>query len=128
MTDRKKLRNDVLLIISLLLVATVTLIILLTRVKKTNLVAKISVENHVVQVVDLSKKEDKHFYIEGTHGKLHIHTHNGAIAVVESNCPHQDCVKMGYIDSSGHPIICAYNEVTIVIDGKSSTFSDAELG
>lgn len=54
---------------------------------------------------------------------MHVHTHDGAIAIV---CPHQDCVNMGYVKDSGHPIICAYNEVTIIIEGASS--SDVELG
>ena len=125
--DKTKLRNDLILIISLLLVAAVTLIVLLSRTQKYNLVAKISVQNDVVEVVDLSKKEEADFYINGLKGKLHIHSKDGAIAVIESNCPHQDCVHMGYVNESGRPIICAYNAVTIVIEGASS-INDAELG
>ena len=56
--DKTKLRNDLILIISLLLVAAVTLIVLLSRTQKTNLVAKISVQNDVVETIDLSKNED----------------------------------------------------------------------
>ena len=126
MIDRKKLRNDIILIISLLLVASLTLIILLNRIQRTNLIAKISVQNDVVETIDLSKGEDNYYVINGKNGTLKVHTHEGAIAVVESNCPHQDCVKMGYVNSSGHPIICAYNAVTIVIEG--ITNSDVELG
>lgn len=125
--DKTKLRNDLILIISLLLVAAVTLIVLLSRTQKTNLVAKISVQNDVVETIDLSKNEEADYYIDGLKGKLHIHTKDGAIAVIESNCPHQDCVHMGYVNESGRPIICAYNAVTIVIEGASST-NDAELG
>ena len=125
--DKTKLRNDLILILSLLLVAAVTLIVLLSRTQKTNLVAKISVQNDVVETIDLSKNEEADYYIDGLKGKLHIHTKNGAIAVIESNCPHQDCVHMGYVNESGRPIICAYNAVTIVIEGASST-NDVELG
>ena len=125
--DRKKLRNDLILIISLLLVAAVTLIVLLTRIQKVNLVAKISVQNDVVETIDLSKNEEADYYIDGLKGRLHIHTKDGAIAVVESNCPHQDCVHMGYVKESGRPIICAYNAVSIVIEGASSV-NDVELG
>ena len=125
--DKTKLRNDLILILSLLLVAAVTLIVLLSRTQKTNLVAKISVQNDVVETIDLSKNEEADYYIDGLKGKLHIHTKDGAIAVVESNCPHQDCVHMGYVNESGRPIICAYNAVTIVIEGASST-NDVDLG
>lgn len=125
--DKTKLRNDLILILSLLLVAAVALIVLLSRTQKTNLVAKISVQNDVVETIDLSKNKEADYYIDGLKGKLHIHTKDGAIAVVESNCPHQDCVHMGYVNESGRPIICAYNAVSIVIEGTSS-INDVELG
>ena len=124
--DKKKLRNDIILIASLLLVAVITLVIVLVNRIQNNLVATISVQNDVVETIDLSKKEDADYYIDGLHGKLHIHTHDGAIAVLESNCPHQDCVKMGYVKETNRPIICAYNAVYIVINGKA--INDVEIG
>ena len=118
--DKKKTRNDIILISSLILVTVVALIIvLLTRVK-TNLIAKISVQNQVVLVIDLSKKENKEYEIDGLKGKLKIQTYNGAIAITESNCPHQDCVKVGYVNTTNRPIICAYNSVYIYLEGASS--------
>ena len=124
--DRKKLINDIILVGSLLIVAAIALIVVATQKVKTNLVAKISVGNEVVEVVDLSKEEDKHYFVDGVHGKMHIHTYDGKIAVLESNCPHQDCVRMGYVSDSNHPIICAYNQVTITING--NTTNDVEIG
>lgn len=124
--DKKKLRNDIILIASLLLVAVITLVIVLVNRVQNNLVATISVQNEVVETIDLSKKEDADYYVDGLHGKLHIHTHDGAIAVLESNCPHQDCVKMGYAKETNRPIICAYNAVYIVINGKA--INDVEIG
>ena len=115
--DKKTLRNDIILIGSLLLVAVICLVLVLTHRQKDNLVATICVQNNVVETIDLSKKEDADYYIDGVKGRLHVHTHEGAIAVLESNCPHQDCVRMGYVSQSGHPIICAYNQVSIVIEG-----------
>ena len=123
--DKKVLRNDLILIGSLLLVAVLCLVLLLTNRTKDNLVATISVQNDVVKTIDLSKKEDADYYIDGVKGQLHIHTHDGAIAVLESNCPHQDCVRIGYVSESGHPIICAYNQVSIVIEGGVS--NDVEI-
>lgn len=114
--DKKKLRNDIILISSLLIAAVVALVVVLLTRAKTNLVAKVAVQNNVVLVIDLSNKNDQDFEIDGLKGKLHVHTHSGAIAVTSSNCPHQDCVKMGYVDTSNRPIICAYNAVTIFIE------------
>ena len=118
MMDKKKLRNDLILVGSLLLVAISALITInvISKNKNTsNLIATVSVQNTVVEVIDLSKREDKHYYVEGLHGQVHIHTKDGAIAILESNCPHQDCVRMGYVSDTSHPIICAYNAVYITI-------------
>ena len=118
MMDKKKLRNDLILVGSLLLVAVSALITInvISKNKNTsNLIATVSVQNTVVEVIDLSKREDKHYYVEGLHGQVHIHTKDGAIAILESNCPHQDCVHMGYVSDTSHPIICAYNAVYITI-------------
>lgn len=124
--DKKKLRNDIILVVSLLLIAVISLVVINVNANRTNLVASISVQNNVVEKVDLSRNEEKDFYIKGLKGEVHVHSKDGAIAIIESNCPHQDCVKMGYIKESNHPIICAYNAVYIVIEGQSNY--DVELG
>lgn len=121
---KKEIRNDLILIISLVLVIAVALVVVLTR-RTPATHAHVMVKDVEVEVIDLSTKEDRDYYIEGTNGILHIHTHDGAICVLESNCPHQDCVKMGYVSDSNHPIICAYNAVTILVDANSNY--DVEL-
>lgn len=125
--NKKTLRNDLILILSLLVVAAISLIVVLSTRQKNNLSAKISVQNEVVEVIDLSKVNDKHLYIKGLNGELHVHVHEGSIAVLESNCPHQDCVHMGYVNETGRPIICAYNAVSIVIEGGQS-INDVDIG
>ena len=124
--DKKKLRNDLILIGSLLLVAVISLIFVLIPRNLIHLVAKIYVQNEVVEVIDLSKREEKDYLVHGLNGDLHVHTQKGAIAVVQSNCPHQDCVHMGYVSDTNRPIICAYNAVCINIEGYSSP-NDVEI-
>ena len=114
---KKTLRNDLILIGSLLVVVIASfLAVFLTR-KKNNLVAKIYVKNELVQTIDLAKSEDREFEIDGAKGKLTIIIKDHSIGVEESNCPHQDCVHMGLVKESNRPIICAYNQVYIVIEG-----------
>ncbi|MBP5574596.1 MAG: NusG domain II-containing protein [Bacilli bacterium] len=117
--DKKTLRNDIILVVSLLLVAIISLIVVLSTRTRTNLIAKVYVQNDIVETIDLSKKEEKDYTVHGLNGDLTIHTRDGQICVLKSNCPHQDCVKMGYIGSSNRPIICAYNDVYIVIEGNA---------
>ena len=124
--DKKVLRNDIILIASLFLVALVTFIVVFSTRVKTNLVAQVYVQDQIVETIDLSKKEDTDYLVDGLKGQVHIHTHDGGIAVIESNCPHQDCVHMGYIKETNRPIICAYNAVYIIIIGQS--VNDVEIG
>ena len=124
--EKKKIRNDIILIAILLAVAVGTLIpILLTR-KNKNLTAKVYVQNQIVETIDLSKKEDKYYYVTGTRGIVTVHTKDGAIAIVDSNCPHKDCIHMGYVKETNRPIVCAYNAVYIEIVG--AKYNDVEVG
>ena len=117
---KKNLRNDLILIGSLLTVIIASfLAVFLTR-KKNNLVAKIYVQNELKYTIELETSEDKDFKVLGTNGEVTISIKNHAIGVIESDCPHQDCVHMGYVSETNRPIICAYNQVYIVIEGDSN--------
>lgn len=118
--DKKKLRNDLLLIVPLLVAAIIALVVLLTRQSDKPLVAKVYVQSQVVQTIDLSDTAEREYKIQGKNGELIIHVHDGAVSVTESNCPHQDCVNQGEVKDTNHPIICAYNEVYIAIEGESN--------
>lgn len=118
--DKKKLRNDIILIVSLLLVTIISLIVVISTRSKASNIANVYVQNELTLSIDLSKKEEKDYEINGFKGPLTIHTKDGAIAVIKSNCPHQDCVKTGYVNVSNKPIICAYNQVYIVIEGTAN--------
>ena len=121
--DKKTLRNDIILIASLLLVAIISFIFVFSSRQKNVTTAKVYVQNELRLTVDLSKNDV--YEIEGTKGTLKAEVKDGAIAVIESNCPHQDCVQMGFVSTSNRPIICAYNATYIVIEG-TATF-DVEI-
>lgn len=117
---KKTLRNDLILIVSLIIVLLASLLAVLLTQKNKNLVAKIYVKNELVETIDLTKSEDKEFEIEGANGVLTISIKDHSIGVIEADCPHQDCVQMGYVNESNRPIICAYNQVYIIIEGNSN--------
>ena len=112
------LRNDIILVASLLLVAIISLVLVLSSRQKNIYTAKVYVQNELRLTVDL--RNDGIYEIEGTKGNLKVEVKDHAIAVVESNCPHQDCVNMGFVSTSNRPIICAYNATYIVIEGTAT--------
>lgn len=124
--DKKKIRNDIILIAALLLTAVISLIMVSLKQSHQYSVASVYVQNKLVETIRLNQNSENDYYVHGLNGDLHIHTKRGGIAVVESNCPHQDCVKMGYVYSSNKPIICAYNACYIIIDGGNATY-DVEI-
>ena len=123
---KKTLKNDLILIGILLAVILGGLIAVLLTRKKNNLIAKIYVQEQLIQEVDLNTELDHDFVIQGTKGKLTISIKDHSIGVIEAECPHQDCVHMGYVSETNRPIICAYNQVYIIIEGNSDY--DARLG
>lgn len=120
MIDKKKIRNDILLIGSVLILAIVALIFVLTSRKSEHLEAKVYVQNDMVLRIDLSDQEEKEYTVQGLKGEVVISTKDGEIAIISSGCPHQDCVKMGYVKETNRPIICTYNAVYIIIEGSTS--------
>ena len=123
---KKTLKNDLILIGILLAVILGGLIAVLLTRKKNNLIAKIYVQEQLIQEVDLNTELDHDFVIQGAKGKLTISIKDHSIGVIEAECPHQDCVHMGYVSETNRPIICAYNQVYIIIEGNSDY--DARLG
>ena len=117
---KKTLRNDLILIISLAVVLVGSLLAVLLTRKKNNLVAKIYVKDELIQTIDLVKTDNTEFVIRGAKGDLIVSIKDHSIAVIEADCPHQDCVDMGYVKESNRPIICAYNQVYIIIEGNSN--------
>jgi hypothetical protein len=45
-----------------------------------------------------------------------IYVENGAVSVVETDCPDLLCVKQGSIERKGHPIVCLPNKLLISIE------------
>ena len=123
---KKTLKNDLILIGILLAVILGGLIAVLLTRKKNNLIAKIYVQEQLIQEVDLNTELDHDFVIQGAKGKLTISIKDHSIGVIEAECPHQVCVHMGYVSETNRPIICAYNQVYIIIEGNSDY--DARLG
>ena len=124
--DKKKLRNDIILIISLLLVVTIPLVIIFATRKKDNLFARVYVQNDLVETIDLSIKEERTYRVKGLTGYAVISAKDGGVAIIESDCPHKDCVNMGYVYTTNRPIICAPLGIYVYIVGEM--INDVEVG
>lgn len=96
---------------------------------KEKVIAKVYLGNTLQKTINLSDiTEYKEEEIDGLKGKMTLGIHRNQIAVIHSSCPGQECVHEGYVHSSNHPIVCAYNQVLISLNTGSSLPSEVPLG
>lgn len=82
--------------------------------------AVIRVDGREYREVDLSV--DQSFYI----GNVKIEVRDGAIAFTESDCPHKECVRSGWLKTPGSSAACLPNRVSITVEGESGVDAIAE--
>ena len=67
-------------------------------------------------VQEFSLEENRTIEIGGTYTNV-VEIRDGRVAIVESDCPGEDCVHSGWISSVGRTIVCLPNRVEIRIVG-----------
>ena len=112
---------EIILSSAILLGVILSLIFINAPKKVSALMASVYRGSETLLVLDLSKESDERdIPIEGERTPMVLSVKKNAIKVKESGCPSQYCVHQAYVTSTGHPIICAYNGVSIVLTGISS--------
>jgi len=84
----------------------------------TDHTARITKDNALVQVVDLSlesETQERTFEVQGYKDVMTIGVMKNKIHVAKSSCPNQYCIFEGWISDSSKPIVCAYNHISITI-------------
>ncbi len=111
----KKHKADLILIISLLIIA-VTLIFVVNCTKKTG--AQVDVEIDGKYVTSYSLANDGEWVLNGGTNILVIK--DGYAYLSYADCPDHTCVKTGKIKYAGQSIICLPNKVAIIVRAKNS--------
>lgn len=58
--------------------------------------------------------EERSWLIQGAAGMLKVnYVPDQGIAIVESSCPDQICVRTGYINKAGQSVVCVPNQVML---------------
>lgn len=124
----KKYYRDIVIIFGVAVCSISTIFIVRCATSKNAVSATIYQQNQVISTIDLSKESENVREIQFPKDDVHlvIGVKKNAICVLSSDCPHQDCVNMGWITSSSRPIICAHYKVSIEISGSSDL--DVEIG
>ena len=119
----KKLRNDLILILSLLLLAGV-LYLALNLGRREGGVAVVRVDG--VEVERHSLAVNGTFPLNGGSNVLVIE--DGKAWISEADCPDRICVRQGKIHYTGQVITCLPNRLTVTVEGGESDGVDLVVG
>lgn len=112
----KRYRNDIILILAILMVALIATILINRNSTDENLKIYVYSQNKIVyeEVLD-NIKEDKLIEIKGSESIVKILVTSDGVKIVESGCTNHVCINQGLIDKAGQTISCLPNEVYVVL-------------
>ncbi len=119
----KTIRNDLILIAALLLIAGI-LYLALNLGRREGGVAVVRVDG--VEVERHSLSVDGTFSLNGGSNILVIE--DGKAFLSDANCPDHICVKQGKIHYTGQVITCLPNRLTVTVEGGESDGVDLVVG
>ena len=107
----KKIRNDIILIGSLILIMMIGLVLYFALQKKENLTVYVYYDKELVEVADLKKNQ------ELIVNDVVIVIENETVFVKTSSCKDKVCMHQGKIHSAGQTITCLPQRVFIQLEG-----------
>ena len=110
-------KGDLVAIALCLLIAAAVLGAFLPGRNTDSLWAEIYLDNRLLQVVPLDKAQT--FTVEGEYHAT-VTVSGGKIAVTASDCPGEDCVGCGWVDTPGRSIVCLPGRLEIRILSRDS--------
>ena len=120
---KKRLRNDLILILALLLAAGAFWLLVSSRGSKDGVVIVrvdgVETERHALT-------ENGTYPLNGGTNVLVIR--DGAAWMEEADCPDKICISQGKIRREGQAIICLPNRVTVTVEGGSEPGVDIVVG
>lgn len=111
----KKIRNDILLVVIVLVVA-LSVFALFKNTLKSGKTAVVKVNNEVVFSADLG--EDCSQKIATENGYNIIEIKNGVVRVKEADCRDKICVNHRPIGKTGETVVCLPHKLVVEIEGE----------
>ena len=105
-------KADILLILLLLVLGFLPLLFFSPA---ENTYAEITVDGKLERRVQLSAHQDETFLVETSRGRNQIRIRDGAIEVIDADCPDRVCVKSPPIRQPGEIIACLPHKLLIEI-------------
>ena len=114
--EKKKIKRDIMLISTLIIVCVAAFLIINFVVKKDGITAVVKVDGNIVYMLPLDKNAS--VTVEGYQGGSNtVVIENGTIYMKDADCPDKLCEKTGKISKNGETIVCLPHRVVVEIQG-----------
>ena len=109
---KKRIRNDILLALSVLVLAA-ALITAYKAFSKDGACAAVIIDGKVTATYPLS--ENAEYVIETKHGRNVLRINDGKASVTDADCPDLVCVRHNEVSHTGESIVCLPHRLVIEI-------------
>ena len=114
--EKKKIKRDIMLIATLIIVCAAAFLIINFVVKKDDITAVVKVDGNIVYMLPLDKNAS--VTVEGYQGGSNtVVIENGTVYMKDADCPDKLCEKTGKISKNGETIVCLPHRVVVEIQG-----------
>lgn len=115
--NKVRLKRDIILVLSMVIIAAAAFLIINFAVKKDGSYAVIKVDGKVIKTLDLNSGETT-IEVNGYQGGVNkVVINDGKVSMTEADCPDELCVKTGKISRVGETIVCLQHRVVVEIKG-----------
>lgn len=115
--NKVRLKRDIILVLSMVIIAAAAFLIINYAVKKDGRYAVIKVDGQEIKTLDLNREETT-IEVNGYQGGVNrIVIKDGKVSMTEADCPDELCVKTGKISRTGETIVCLPHRVVVEIKG-----------
>ena len=115
--NKVRLKRDIILVLSMVIIAAAAFLIINFAVKKDGSYAVIKVDGKVIKTLDLNSGETT-IEVNGYQGGVNkVVINDGKVSMTEADCPDELCVKTGKISRAGETIVCLPHRVVVEIKG-----------
>ena len=115
--NKVRLKRDIILVLSMVIIAAAAFLIINFAVKKDGSYAVIKVDGKVIKTLDLNSGETT-IEVNGYQGGVNkVVINYGKVSMTEADCPDELCVKTGKISRVGETIVCLPHRVVVEIKG-----------